>query len=71
MRLRTNAGKRYKRVQSATALIWRVLMVAEQRFRKLNAPELLAEVYTGKNYQDGQPIDLKQSSTKGRMKRAA
>ena len=25
VRLRTNAGKRYKRVQSATALIWRVL----------------------------------------------
>ena len=30
VRLRTNAGKRYKRVQSATALIWRVLMVAEK-----------------------------------------
>ena len=26
VRLRTNAGKRYKRVQGATALIWRVLM---------------------------------------------
>lgn len=37
VRLRTNAGKRYKRVQGATALIWRLLMVAETRFRQLSA----------------------------------
>ena len=56
VRLRTNAGKRYKRVQGATALIWRVLRVAGTRFRKLNAPELLPAVYAGRRYQDGKPI---------------
>jgi transposase-like protein len=56
VRLRTEAGKRYKRVAGATALIWRVLMVAEQRFRRLDAPELLAAVFAGQTYADGQPV---------------
>ena len=71
VRLRTNAGKRYKRVQGATALIWRVLMVAEQRFRKLNAPELLPLVYGGQQYQDGKPVKNEKTSTRRRLERAA
>ena len=71
VRLRTNAGKRYKRVQGATALIWRVLMVAEKRFRKLNAPELLPLVYAGQQYQDGKPIKNEKTSTRRRLKRVA
>ena len=71
VRLRTNAGKRYKRVQGATALIWRVLMVAEKRFRKLNAPELLPLVYAGQRYQDGKPIKNEKTSTRRRLERAA
>jgi transposase-like protein len=53
VRLRTTAGKRYKRVESATALIWKVLQVAEQTFRRLNAPELLPAVSAGTQYVDG------------------
>ena len=41
VRLRTAASKRYKKVDGATAMIWKLLMVAEMTFRKLNAPELL------------------------------
>ena len=70
VRLRTNAGKRYKRVQGATALIWRVLRVAETRFRKLNAPELLPAVYAGRRYQDGKPIQ-EDTTTREGIKRAA
>ncbi len=70
VRLRTNAGKRYKRVQGATALIWRVLRVAETRFRKLNAPELLPAVYAGRRYQDGKPIQ-EDASTREGIQRAA
>ena len=65
VRLRTNAGKRYKRVQGATALIWRLLRVAETRFRKLNAPELLPAVYAGRRYQDGKPIQEDASTREG------
>lgn len=53
VRLRTTAGKRFKRVESATALIWKVLQVAEQTFRRLNAPEVLPAVYAGTPYVNG------------------
>ncbi len=49
VRLRTNAAKRYKKVVAASALIWRTLMVAEKRFRRLNAPHLLHVVYAQHN----------------------
>ena len=45
--------KRYKRVESATALIWKLLQVAVQTFRRLNAPELLLAVHAGTQYVDG------------------
>ena len=47
LRLRTDAAKRYKKVENATAVIWKMLMLAEQRFRKLSAPEKLMAVYLG------------------------
>lgn len=53
VRLRTNAGKRYKRVENATALIWKILLVAERRFRKLRSPHLLTAVAAGAEYIDG------------------
>lgn len=53
VRLRTNAGKRYKKVPNATALIWRLLMVAERTFRRLDHPELLPEVALGATYENG------------------
>jgi transposase-like protein len=59
VRLRTSAAKRFKQVGKATALIWRLLMVVERRFRKLNAPELLAAVARGERCVDGQFVSLK------------
>jgi putative transposase len=56
VRLRTNAGKRYKRVENATALIWKLLTVAEKTFRRLNAPHLLAAVAAGAKYVNGKPV---------------
>ncbi len=53
VRLRTAAGKRSKKVANATALIWKVLMVAESAFRRLDPPELLPEVAEGARYRDG------------------
>jgi len=53
VRLRTNAGKRYKKVANATALIWRLLMVAETTFRRLDHPQLLPEVAMGARFVDG------------------
>jgi transposase-like protein len=53
VRLRTTAGKRYKKVANATALIWKVLIVAEKTFRRLGFPELLGELAEGATYLDG------------------
>jgi hypothetical protein len=53
VRLRTTAAKRYKRVENATALIWKLLLIAEKTFRRLNAPHLLAAVFAGVKYVDG------------------
>ncbi len=56
MRLRTDAAKRFKNVTNATVLIWKVLRVAESRWRRLDAPELLRDVYDGRRFVDGKPI---------------
>jgi hypothetical protein len=45
--LRTDAATRFKRVEHATAVIWKMLLIAKQRFWRLNGPELLKEVYHG------------------------
>ena len=57
VRLRTDAARRYKRVDRAIAVIWKMLMVAEKRFRRLQAPELIADVYLGAQYVDGIAVE--------------
>ena len=56
VRLRTTAAKRYKKVENATALIWKMLCGTEKTFRKLNAPHLLAAVAAGAKYVDGAAV---------------
>jgi transposase-like protein len=53
LRLRTDAAKRYKGMDRATAVVRKMLMVAQRKFRRLNAPELLKQVYLGVEYADG------------------
>ncbi len=53
VRLRTGAAKRFKNVENATAMIWKILMVAQKTFKKIAASELLAEVAEGTVYVNG------------------
>jgi len=53
LRLRTEAAKRYKKVENATAVIFKMLMVAEQRFRGLDGAEKLKQVFEGIEFKDG------------------
>jgi len=53
VRLRTAAAKRFKKVENATAVIWKTLLIAEQSFRRLDAPERLPEVAEGVVHVDG------------------
>ena len=57
LRLRTDAAKRFKKVENATAVIWKLLLIAEQRFRRLNAPELLVEVWNGVPFVNGMRVE--------------
>jgi putative transposase len=63
VRLRTTAAKRFKRVENATAVIWKTLLVAEQTFRRLDAPELLTEVAEGVTYINGVRVKPSQVTT--------
>lgn len=58
VRLRTTAAKRFRNVTNATALIWKVLTVAEKRFRRLKASHLLPEVYKGVEFKDGERLTI-------------
>lgn len=60
IRLRTDAAKRFKKTANATAMIWKLLLVAEKSFRKLNAPHLMASVADGMLFQDGEEIQHQQ-----------
>lgn len=64
VRLRTTAAKRFKKVERATAIIWRLLQVAEKRFRKLNKPEQCRDVYRGVRYADGIEVPVVSSTQK-------
>jgi len=56
LRLRTDAAKRFKKVANATAVVGKMLLVAERKFRRINSPELLPAVAAGQQYHDGLPI---------------
>jgi putative transposase len=57
VRLRTKAAKRYKRSVNATAVIWKILMLQEKRFRRLLGWMKLIDVYRGTTYRDGIPVN--------------
>ena len=51
-RPRIDAVKRFKRVDKAITVIWKMLMVAEKRFRRVKVPEPMKDVYPGAIYQE-------------------
>lgn len=53
LRLRIDAARRYKKVEHATTVLWKLLLLAERRFHRLNSPELLRDVFAGVKYVDG------------------
>jgi transposase-like protein len=53
VRLRTDAAKRFKRVDNATAMLWKLLCVAQKTFRLLDHAALLRDVHAGRKYRDG------------------
>lgn len=61
-RLRTDAAKRFKKVENATAMIWKLLTVAEKNFKTLKGCGLLPDVYAGKHFVDGVMVSEKKEA---------
>lgn len=55
IRLRTDAAKRFKLVDNATALIWKLVMVGEKSWRRLKGARLFQDLYEGMTFDDGLP----------------
>ena len=53
VRLRTGAARRFKRVDNATAILWKLLMIAEGSFKTFDAVHLLEDVAAGQEYVNG------------------
>ena len=64
VRLRTDASRRFKKVENAEAMIWKLLMVAQNSWRALNAPNLMRDVYHGKSFKDGVALECKTTPTR-------
>ncbi|MDA2929268.1 hypothetical protein MYX84_04855, partial [Acidobacteria bacterium AH-259-O06] len=57
LRLRTDAARRFKKAANARAVIWKMLLLAEKRFRRLKAPHLMKDVYRGTKYVNEVPVN--------------
>ena len=51
--VRKHAVKPFKKVANATAVLWKLLLVAKRAFRRVKHPELMPELYRGVQYVDG------------------
>jgi hypothetical protein len=50
-------GEAFRLVKNATAVIWKMLLVAEQAFRRVKHPELMPVVYRGGMFVDGMLVN--------------
>ena len=64
VRLRTDASRRFKKVDNAEAMIWKLLLVAQKSWRALNAPLLMRDVYDGKPFKDGVAVRSRTTPTR-------
>lgn len=55
VRLRTGAARRFKKVENATAVIWKLLMIAEGTFKPYDASHRLEDVLEGQEFVNGEP----------------
>ncbi len=59
VKLRTNAARRIKSPRSALYLIFQLIVRAEKRWRRINAPELVEKVIERVKFEDGKEVKSK------------
>jgi len=62
VKLRTNAARRIKSPRSALYLIFRLILRAQKRWRRINAPEVVQKVIEGVKFENG--IEVKSEKKK-------
>ena len=69
VKLRTNAARRIKSPRSALYLIFQLILRAQKRWRRINAPHLVTKVLEGVKFEDG--IEIRKTKNNQTEKRAA
>ena len=69
VKLRTNAARRIKSPRSALYLIFQLIIRAQKRWRRINAPNLVRKVLEGMKFEDG--IEVRKTKNNQTEKRAA
>ena len=69
VKLRTNAARRIKSPRSALYLIFQLIIRAQKRWRRLNAPHLVTKVLEGVKFEDG--IEVRKTKNNQTEKHAA
>ena len=69
VKLRTNAARRIKSPRSALYLIFQLILRAQKRWRRINAPNLVTKVLDGVKFEDG--IEVRRTKNSQTEKHAA
>jgi putative transposase len=69
VKLRTNATRRIKSPRSALYLIFQLIVRAEKRWRRINAPQLVTKVLAGATFEDG--LEIRKTTNNQTEKHAA
>lgn len=69
VKLRTNAARRIKSPRSALYLIFQLIIRAQKRWRRINAPHLVTKVLEGVKFEDG--IEVRKTKNNQTEKHAA
>ncbi|MEW5859465.1 MAG: IS256 family transposase, partial [Cyanobacteriota bacterium] len=63
VKLRTNAARRIKSPRSALYLIFQLIVRAQRRWRRINAPQMVAKVLAGVTFEDGIEVRSRNNQT--------
>ncbi len=69
VKLRTNATRRIKSPRSALYLIFQLIVRAEKRWRRINAPQMVTKVLAGVTFEDG--LEVRKTKNNQTEKHAA
>lgn len=63
VKLRTNAARRIKSPRSALYLVFQLILRAQEKWRRVNAPELVPKVLAGTIFENGIEVEAKRKQT--------